>query len=233
MPGLLRTCKQLRAEGVKIFYEDNDFNLNLGYRARPQNHWINEAARTPEKKIVTRMEGQNLEVIREWLRAFYNGRTVITWNPRQPHIELSSKASVKDALRHGFDAAYILQKQRRERHVQGPTEEEWQHSAEVLLDMWLQTARTPFKLRGMFRGREGGKKYRDVMALLERHHHNPNRPILRSYSQKMSNLQQAFSMVEIMHHLEWKTVRRLLQCWFRTWCTEATERRAARSITTT
>jgi virulence-associated protein VapD len=232
-PGLLRTCTQLRAEAKKIFYKGNIFRLHMKDGAMPRKHWINEAARIYERNVTTRIKGQNHELLQEWLWMFYKGETPIYWNPFRP-LSKSSKASVEDVLGHGFHIARILQREWQEKkQSQGTAEkEECHHVAKLLLDIWYEIAKNPFKLRPEFKGEKGKKIYRDLMVSLKRYHDARDQGGLRVRLRFEREFAPAFAVVEILSRLEWPTVKNVLRCYFRTWCSEVTEQRCGASFST-
>jgi hypothetical protein len=84
-PALLRTCRQIREEALKIF-EANTFCLPiiaLGYPA-PRSHWIHNAGIRKFGTVFTKSTGRDIwENLIDWLRRYYEG-TSHRWNCNEP-----------------------------------------------------------------------------------------------------------------------------------------------------
>lgn len=84
-PALLRTCRQIRKEALKIF-ETNTFCLPitaLGYPA-PGSHWIHNEGIRKFGTVFTKSTGRDIwENLIDWLRRYYEG-TSHRWNCHEP-----------------------------------------------------------------------------------------------------------------------------------------------------
>jgi hypothetical protein len=226
-PGLLRTCTQLRKEGTTMFYRENTFLLMLENLALPQGHWIHRVADVSNKPVITRIREQKEPPgsPQKWLSAFYNGETKIRWVPFRPGSASRSKHALVNVLRHGFLIANLLKAQRREKERENVREDKKrQRSAELVLEIWCETAQKAGTLGHHLRGFEGKELYKRTMELFDDYHYNPRSDLSPEGTRAQAIFEGAFGIVDIMQDDDWQVVQQVLRYWIQTICRESTER---------
>jgi hypothetical protein len=227
-PGLLRTCTQFRQEGTTMFYMENTFLLVLERLALPQGHWIHEVADISKKPVITRIREQKESPgsPNKWLSAFYNGKTKIRWLPFRPGSDTRSKHPLVNVLKDGFLVASLLKAQMQEKRGKGDSEEDKkrQRSAELVLEVWCETARTARTLGHHFRGSEGRDFYTKTMESLNDYHYNPRNDLSLEGTRAKAIFDGAFCIVDIMQDDDWQVVQQVLGYWIQTMCRENTVR---------
>jgi hypothetical protein len=226
-PGLLRTCTQLRKEGTTMFYKENKFLLMLKNLALPQGHWIHRVADVSNKPVITRIREQKEPPgsPRKWLSAFYNERTRIQWVPFRPGSTARSKHPLVNVLRHGFLIASTLKAQRREKEGKDIEEDKRrQRSAELVLEVWCETAKRAGTLRHHLRGCESKEFYRRTMESFDNHHFNLRKDLSPEDARAKIIFEGAFGIVDIMQEDDWQVVQQVLRYWVQTVCGESAER---------
>jgi hypothetical protein len=211
-----------------MFYRENTFLLMLENLALPQGHWIHEVANVSKKPVITRLRKQRDPPgsPHQWLSAFYNGKTKIKRTPFNPGSETRSKHSLVNALRHGFLIASLLQAQKQEKEGKGVSEEDKkrQRSAELVLEVWCETARTAQTLGHYLRGGEGRNLYRKTMESLDGYHYNPRNDLSPEGARAKAIFDGAFCIVDIMQNDDWQVVQQVLRYWIQTMCRESAVR---------
>jgi hypothetical protein len=227
-PGLLRTCTQLRKEGTMMFYRENTFLLMLRTLTLPQGHWIHEVAKVSDKPVITRLREQRKHPgsPQKWLSAFYNGKTKIKWIPFRPGSEIRSKHPLVNVLRHGFLIASLLKAQKQEKEGKEGSEEDKQRqrSAELVLELWSETARTAQTLGHHLRGSEGRNLYRKIMESLDVYHYDPSNDLPSEGTRAKAIFDGAFCIADIMQNDDWQVVQQVLRYWIQTMCRESAVR---------
>lgn len=218
-PGLLRTCTQLRKEGTMMFYRENTFLLLLRNLALPQGHWIHGVAHVSNKPVITRVRERKgpPRSPQKWLSAFYNDRTRIQWTPFRPGSTLRSKHSLVNVLGYGFLIASVLKTQRRKIEGKGDDEEDKkrQRSAELVLEVWCETAKRARTLGEHLRGCDG-EFYRRAMKSFDKYHYSPRNYSSLEGTQAKTTLEDAFGIIDIMQDDDWQVVQRVLEYWIQT-----------------
>jgi hypothetical protein len=218
-PSLLRTCKQLRKEGTMMFYRENTFLLLLRNLALPQGHWIHSVAKVSNKPVITRIREQDKlpgSPLR-WLSDFYNNETRIQWVPFRPGSAIRSKHTLVDVLRYGFLIASVLKAQRQKKEGTGRDEEDkrTQRSAELVLEVWCETAKRARTLGGYLRGCDK-EFYKRIMELFDKYHYSPRNDFSLESTQAKIISEGAFGIIDIMQDDDWQVVQRVLRYWVQT-----------------
>jgi hypothetical protein len=232
-PGVLRTCTQLRNEGTMMFHRENTFLLMLRNPALPQGHWIHGVADVSKNPVITRIREQKEPPgsPQKWLSAFYNGKTKIRWVPFRPGSETQSKHPLVNVLRHGFLLASLLKAQSQEKEEKEDCEQNKrrQHSAELVLEVWCETAKRAWTLGHHLRGGEGRDLYRRAMESLDGYHYDPRTGLSPEGTRVKIIFEEAFAIIDIMQDEDWQVVQQVLRYWFQTMCRESAERLCAGS----
>ena len=215
-PGLLRTCTQLRREGTPIFHRENTFLMVLRKLALPQGHWINRVAEVSKKPVITRVrEGnQSLGNPLKWLSTFYNNKTKIQWVPFRPGSAFRSKYPLVNVLKQGFLIASVLKTQRRKKWGKGDSAEDkrMQSSAELVLEVWCETAIRAQTLGGYLKGC-GREFYRRAMESFDRYHYSPRNCFSPEDTRAKIIFETAFGIIDIMQDDDWQLVQEVLGYW--------------------
>jgi hypothetical protein len=227
-PGVLRTCTQLRKEGTVMFYRGNTFLLMLENLALPQGHWIHRVADISSNSIITRLREQREPPgsPQKWLWAFYNDQTRIRWLPFRPGSDTRSKHPLVNVLRHGFLIASLLKAQRQTKEGKGDNEEDKKRrrSAQLVLEVWCETAKRAGTLGQHLRGCKGKEFYRRTMDSFDSYHYNPRNDLSLEGTRAQTIFEAAFGIVDIMQEDDWQVVQQILRYWIQTICRESAER---------
>jgi len=219
-PSVLRTCTQLRKEGAKMFYKENTFILMLETLALPQGHWIHEAANISDKPVITRIREQKEPPgsPQKWLSAFYTGETKIRWVPFRPGSDTRSRHPVVNVLRQGFLIASLLKAQSQEKRGKEGSERDKkrQRSAQLVLEIWCETAKRGRTLESRLRGFEHRELYKKIMESLDAYHHDPSNDLSLKNTRARIILGGAFSIADIMEDDDWQVVQQVLRYWLQT-----------------
>lgn len=225
-PGLLRTCTQLRKESSTIFYKENTFLLMLETLALPQGHWIHKVADVSSRPVITRLrQEKKLGNPQKWLSAFYNEHTKIQWIPFRPNSGSRSRHPLVNVLRHGFQIANVLKAQQRDNWEK--SDDEGQRSrrcAELILQMWCETAKRAGTLGDHLRGREVKESYKKTMEMFHHYHCDLGSSRAFEAARTKSLFEEAFTIVDVMQGNDWRLVKKVLRYWFQTICRESVER---------
>lgn len=227
VPGLLRTCTQLCKEGTMMFYRENTFLLMLEALALPQGHWIHKVADASSRPVFTRLRQDKKSPgnPQKWLSAFYNEETKIQWNPFRPDSGSRSRHTLVNVLRHGFKIAILLKAQKRAKGKRThKVEQKRQRCAELILEMWCETAKRAGRLVNHFRGSEGGDFYRRIMETLDNYHCHPRNALAFEDFRAHTLFKGAFAIVDIMQDDDWQVVQQLLRFWIQTISNESVEK---------
>jgi hypothetical protein len=218
-PGLLRTCTQLRKEGTMMFYRENTFLLLLRNLALPQGHWIHGVAEVSNKPVITRICEQNKSPgsPQRWLSDFYNDKTRIQWVSFRPGSATRSNHPSINVLRYGFLIASVLKAQSQEKEGKGSEEEEnrRQRSADLVLEVWCETAKRARTLGGYLRGCDK-EFYKRIMELFDKYHYSPRNDFSLESTQAKIISEGAFGIIDIMQDDDWQVVQRVLRYWVQT-----------------
>jgi hypothetical protein len=209
-----------------MFYKGNTFLLVLENLALPQGHWIHRVADVSNKPVITRIREQKEPPgsPRQWLSAFYNERTRIQWVPFRPGSAARSKHRLVNVLRHGFLIASLLKAQRREKEGMDAEEDKRrQRSAELVLEVWCETAKRAGTLGHHLRGCESKEVYRRTMESLDSYHYNPRKDLSPEGTRAQIIFRGAFCIVDIMQDDDWQVVQQVLRYWIQTICRESAE----------
>jgi hypothetical protein len=221
-PGLLRTCTQLRKEGTTMFYRENTFLLILENLALPQGHWIHWVAEVSNKPVITRIRERKEPPgsPQKWLSAFYNDKTRIQWVPFRPGSASRSRHPLVNVLRYGFLIASLLKAQRRKNEGAGDDEEDKQRqrSAELMLEVWCETAETAERSQTLRRYLRGCDKefYTRTMESFDRYHYSPRNGFSPEGTHAKTMFEGAFGIIDIMQDDDWQVVQQVLGYWIQT-----------------
>jgi hypothetical protein len=218
-PGLLRTCTQLRKEGTMMFYRENTFLLLLRNLALPQGHWIHGVAKVSNKPVITRIREQDKppgSPLR-WLSDFYNNETRIQWVPFRPFSAIRSRHPSVNVLRYGFLIASVLKAQRRKKEGTRRDEEDkkTQRSAELVLEVWCEMAKSAGILGRYLRGCDKDF-YKRIMESFDRYHYSPRSHFSLDNTQARIIFEGAFGIIDIMQDDDWQVVQQVLGYWIQT-----------------
>jgi hypothetical protein len=202
-----------------MFYRENTFLLMLRSLALPQGHWIHEVAKVSSKPVITRILEQNEPPgsPQKWLSAFYNDKTRIKWVPFRPGSATRSKHSSVNVLRHGFLIASLLKGQRREKEGKGDDAEDKkrQRSAELVLEVWCETAKRARTLGRYLRGCDK-VFYKRTMESFDKYHYSPRNDFSPDDTRAKTFFKGAFGIIDIMQDEDWQVVQQLLGYWIQT-----------------
>jgi hypothetical protein len=122
-----------------------------------------------------------------------------------------------NALRHGFSIASLLKAQRRSEEGKGDDEEDKQRqqSAELVLEVWCETAERVQTLGQYFRGRDKDF-YRRTIKSFDRYHYSPRNNFSPKEARAKDIFERAFGIIDIMQEYDWQVVQQLLGYWIRT-----------------
>ncbi|KAM0699424.1 hypothetical protein Q7P36_000426, partial [Cladosporium allicinum] len=205
-PGLLRTCTQLRKEGIMMFYRENTFLLLLRDLALPQGHWIHGVAKVSNKAVITRIREQDKSPGSplRWLSDFNNDKTRVQWVPFRPGSATRSKHPSLNALRYGFLIASVLKAQRREKEGKDSEEDmKRQRSAELVLEVWCETAKRAQTLGRYLRGCDK-EFYKRIMESFDKYHYSPRNHFSPESAQAKIVFEGAFGIIDIMQEDDWQ-----------------------------
>lgn len=75
-PGLLRVCRQTRAEASSIYYNQTKFDLFVPYMAGPPPaaHWL--ISKVPPQNVALMIHRASWRALKGWLRRYYEGESM-------------------------------------------------------------------------------------------------------------------------------------------------------------
>jgi hypothetical protein len=203
-----------------MFYKKNTFVLMLENLALPQGHWIHEVANISDRPVITRIRERKEPPgsPQKWLSKFCTGETKIRWVPFRPGSDTRSRHPVVNVLRQGFLVASLLKAQSQGKRGKEGNERDKkrQRSAQLVLEVWCDTAKRARTLESHLRGFEHRELYKKVMESLDAYHYNPRAVLSLEDTRAQIMLGGAFGIVEIMEDDDWQTVQQVLRYWLQT-----------------
>ena len=128
-------------------------------------------------------------------------------------------------LRHGFQIANVLKAQQRDNWEKSDDEDQKsRRCAELILQMWCETAKRAGTLGDHLRGREGKESYKKTMETFHHYHCDLGSPRAFEAARAKSLFEKAFTIVDVMQGDDWQLVKKVLRNWFQTNCRESVER---------